>query len=320
MVPDLRRVRKVPVGLILFNRPGCTRRVFERIAEYEPEKLLLVADGPRFPEEEDRCQQARAVATEVNWKCDVLTNFSRTNLGMKDREISGFTWIFEVCDEAIILEDDTLPSRSFFPFCAELLERYRDDGRVKMIGGDNYCLGSPRLQDSYFFSKYPGTWGWAGWRRAWQEYDKDMTLWPSVRDTAWLEKAIGDVTSAQEWRARFDATYEGAISTWDYQWVFSMWRQEGFCINPGRNLVRNIGFGSGATNTFGRRRMSRFRAAELEFPLRHPSSIEWNRAADRQMFDGERRLMREGVARALLRRGLRRGWRSRVAARRRRRE
>jgi len=294
----------------MFNRPACTWQVFDRIAEYQPEKLLLIADGPRSHEEYEACRQARAVAEYVDWECEVLTNFSEQNLGMKRREISGFTWVFELCDEAILLEDDTLPSRSFFPYCAELLQRFRSDDRVMMISGDNYCLNGTEVRDSYFCSKHPGTWGWATWRRAWQKYDERMTLWPSVRDTHWLEQAIGAVTSPEGWRARFDKTYLGHISTWDYQWVFTMWHNETFSINPARNLVRNIGFGEGATHTAFNCPMSRFAANDLEFPLRHPTSITWSPDIDRKMFEGERQLMREPIARRMMRRGLGLGVRS----------
>jgi len=293
----------------MFNRPDCTARVFDRIAEYRPEKLLLIADGPRSPAERALCDQARAVEARVDWDCQVLTNYSDSNLGMKRREITAFDWIFDLCEEAIVLEDDTLPSRAFFRYCAELLERHRDDERVMMIGGDNYIVDGTHVPYSYFFSKYPGTWGWAGWRRAWREYDEAMANWPAVRDTRWLEESIGAVAPAPEWRTLFDATYSGRLSTWDYQWAFTMWQRHGFCIAPARNLIRNIGFGKRATNTQARTRMARLSSSELDFPLRHPPEVEWSAELDRKMFEGERRLAAEPLARKFLRRGLGLGFR-----------
>jgi len=38
---------KTPVAFIMFNRPKCTRRVFAEIRNARPEKLYLIADGPR---------------------------------------------------------------------------------------------------------------------------------------------------------------------------------------------------------------------------------------------------------------------------------
>jgi hypothetical protein len=295
---------KAPVGLVLFNRPDRTKRVFSEIARYRPPKLLLVADGPRFPEERGACDEARSVASLVDWDCEVLTDFSDVNLGMKRREISGFDWIFTQCEEAIILEDDTLPSQSFFHFCASLLQRFRDEEGVMMVGGSNYTLTPRSSPYSYFFSRYLGTSGWATWRRAWREYDEEMTPWPSLRDGTWLEETIGAVSSPSKWRTLFDRTYSGEIATWDYQWAFAMWHKGAFSITPERNLVQNIGFGRGATNTAARRRMGSFPAGEIEFPLRHPAALVWDRDLDRLCFEGHDRLVEPTFPQRLVEHGL----------------
>lgn len=167
-----------PVAFFIFNRPVLTEIVFEAIAKAKPKKLLVVADGPRFAEEEEKCQKARAaVIDKINWECEVLTNFSDRNQGCKYRVSSGLDWVFSEVEEAIILEDDCLPAPSFFRFCETLLARYRDDERVMTISGDNFQLGNSRTEYSYYFSKYTHIWGWASWRRAWQHYDVDMKSW-----------------------------------------------------------------------------------------------------------------------------------------------
>src|SRR3954453_1153033 len=161
------------VALLLFRRPEETARVFERIREARPRKLFLVADGPRPGNEEDAqgCEQARAVVERVDWPCDVVRDFADENLGLKKRIPRGLHRVFGEAPEAIILEDDCLPHPSFFRYCAELLERYRDDERVMMISGDNFQGGRRRTPDSYYFSRYVHSWGWATWRRAWQHFD-----------------------------------------------------------------------------------------------------------------------------------------------------
>ena len=148
---------KTPVAFLVFNRPQQTRRVFDAIAAAKPERLLVVADGPRNEAEAEACRQVREIATAVTWPCKVETLFSEVNLGCRKRVASGLDWVFERCEEAIILEDDTLPSSSFFPFCEELLNRYRADERILTIGGVNvmgdrdqspfsYRFGEPRHQ------------------------------------------------------------------------------------------------------------------------------------------------------------------------------
>jgi len=141
-----------PVALLIFNRPDLTRIVFDAIAQVKPRQLFIVADGPRCPEEVIKCQQAREAVKKVEWECEVFTNFSDENLGCKHRISTGLDWVFSKVEEAIILEDDCLPTQSFFYFCQTLLEHYRHDTRVMHISGNNFQGGRKRTDYSYFLS------------------------------------------------------------------------------------------------------------------------------------------------------------------------
>ncbi len=177
---------------LIFNRPAETFRVFDAIREARPEKLLIVADGPRptRPGEAALCNETREVLDRVDWSCQVLSNFAETNMGCGRRVASGLDWAFEQVEEAIILEDDCLPDSSFFPYCGELLERYRADERIMMISGNNFQNGASRTADSYYFSQLPHCWGWATWRRAWRHYDFVMQDWRGGRNRG-LVKELG---------------------------------------------------------------------------------------------------------------------------------
>ena len=107
----------VPVALIIFNRPDLTKIVFDAIAKIKPNKLLVIADGPRSIEEHQKTEAARAVLSQITWDCELITNFSQINLGCRKRVSSGLDWVFSLVDKAIILEDDCLPNASFFYFC-----------------------------------------------------------------------------------------------------------------------------------------------------------------------------------------------------------
>lgn len=170
---------QTPVAFIIFNRPDRTAKVFEAIRQARPSMLLVAADGPRVNRtgETGKCAETRSIIDRVDWPCEVLTNYSDINMGMKQREATAFSWVFDIVEEAILLEDDCLPHPTFFRYCEELLRYYRHDERVMTISGDNTPLGNPRnrqTQDSYYFSIYARTWGWATWRRAWQHYDLEM--------------------------------------------------------------------------------------------------------------------------------------------------
>jgi hypothetical protein len=271
-----------PVAFLVFNRPDTTQQVFEAIRRARPPKLLIVADGPRVdrPEEEEKCQAVRAIIDTVDWPCEILKNYSDVNLGCKMRVSSGLDWVFEQVEEAIILEDDCLPDPTFFQFCEELLDKYRQDKRISMIGGANFQFGQHRTNNSYYFSRYNHIWGWASWRRAWQNYDKDIKLWPEIRDDGWLESVLFDRSERRFWSNTFQAVYGGKIDTWDYQWNLTSFTNNTISIIPSVNLISNIGFGSEATHTKGISPYADIPVKPLSFPLMHPNIILPHHAAD----------------------------------------
>ena len=220
---------KTAVAFIIFNRPGSTEKVFREIAKARPPKLLVVSDGPRLnrPDEAEIVAKTREIIKEIDWECEVITNFSETNLGCKKRVSSGIDWVFEQVEECIILEDDCIPHPSFFQYCEELLEKYRNDDRIMAISGDNFQFGKKRTDHSYYFSRYVHIWGWATWRRAWEKYDVTMSKWPEIKAGNWLQDIISDPPIEQVWRNNFENVYKGNIDTWDYQWTFACWINSG---------------------------------------------------------------------------------------------
>jgi len=264
-----------PVVFMIFNRPEMTKLSFECLARFKPSKLLLVADGPRpdKPGEKDLCAAARRITESVDWKCEILRNFSEQNLGCKKRVSSGLTWAFEQVEEAIILEDDVLPSNSFFRYCDELLERYRHDSRVMMLSGTQFHETHIRGDYSYCFSRWSQIWGWATWRRAWKTYDAGLSAWPSFKNEGQLVNAGLGLQSRLYWTRILDKMHRGAVDTWDHQWSFNMLSHGGLAVQPKTNLITNTGFGAGATHTKVVNRYANMRRGELEFPLKHPRFV-----------------------------------------------
>ncbi|MDH6099008.1 class I SAM-dependent methyltransferase [Anabaenopsis sp. FSS-46] len=271
-----------PVALLIFNRPETTGKVFAAIRKAKPPRLLVVADGPRRdkPGEGEKCQEARAIINQVDWECEVLTNYSEVNLGCRERVSSGLDWVFEQVERAIILEDDCLPHPTFFRYCEELLEKYHDDERIMMISGNNF-QGDRRTEYSYYFSRYGHIWGWASWRRAWRKYDHGMALWPGLRDSGWLSEVLENDQAAGWWSKVFESVYDGVLNTWDVIWLYSMWLNGGLSILPHVNLVTNIGFGeSGTHTTMVDSPLANMAVEAMGFPLQHPVAVKRNSGAD----------------------------------------
>lgn len=276
---------RTPVAFFIFNRPQLAGRVFAEIARARPRLLFVVADGPRAdrPGEAGLCAAARAVAERVDWDCEVRRLYADENMGCDGRLTTGMEWVFGQVGEAVILEDDCLPHPTFFPFCEELLERYRDDERVMCVGGRNSIHGERETPYSYFFTRILSCWGWATWRRAWRHFDYEMKLWPALRETSWLRDLLADDSLVEYFTFIFDRARAraGGVAAWDYAWAFSCWAQYGLEALPAANLVANIGFGDAATHTRDAASvLARVPVGAMEFPLRHPPYMAWDREAD----------------------------------------
>jgi hypothetical protein len=275
---------KVPLLFLIFNRPDTTQRVFDEIRKAQPAQLFVAADGPRKdrPDDYELCNKTREIIQQVDWDCKVFTRFQDSNIGCKYAVSSAINWFFSNVEEGIILEDDCVPHLTFYRFCDELLERYRDDERVVVISGNNFQRQNTCVDASYYFSIYNQCWGWATWRRAWQYYDWELSQWPNLRNTGWLKDLFGNPAVANYWKSMFDMVQTGRIDTWDFQWTYSCWIQGGMTVLPSVNLVTNIGHDDRATHSQAPDSdLANLPALAMEFPLRHPLTMIRNYAADR---------------------------------------
>lgn len=271
---------ETPVLFLIFNRPELTRKSFERIRSARPRRLFIAGDGPRagvWPDAE-KVAAARSIVDEVDWDCHVESLFRDRNLGCARAVSSAIDWAFERTDELIILEDDCLAAASFFPFCSELLDRFRHDERIFVVAGSNFQSGPPRTPYSYYFSRFNHCWGWATWRRAWQHFDFDLTLWDEIRRGGWLGDVLDDPLAVRYWERIFDRVSAGEIDSWAYRWTFACWTAGALTILPEVNLVQNVGFSGDGTHR-SHEKHSR-PATDLDLPLVHPRFVIRNARAD----------------------------------------
>ena len=270
-----------PVLFIIFNRPGVTLRVINEIKKQKPKFLFIAADGPRAGVEDDidKCRRVRElVLNTIDWECEVKTLFRKENLGCGKGVSGAIDWFFENVEMGIILEDDCLPNRSFFNFCEILLNHYEENDKVFAISGVNFQdrkIG----KESYFFSKYLYVWGWATWRRAWNNYDFDLSGLENFKKEDIIKEIDSSEYFKRYWYSIFEKVSNKEIDTWDYQLVFSSWKSNGLTIVPNKNLVSNIGFGTEATHTTQDSPLANMKTEEMIL-IKHPKKITRNKSAD----------------------------------------
>jgi hypothetical protein len=270
---------ETPVVLLIFNRPDFTETVFRAIARVKPKRLFVFADGPRNPEEEALCARTQAVI-KTDWPCDLTMEVAEANLGCRQRVASGLDAAFAETESAIILEDDCIPDPTFFRFCEEMLDRYRDDERVMSITGANYLGHWTRgwRSPSYTFSYFGSPWGWASWRRAWDRFDVTMQAWKHPTTKPWLQDVLRNDEMYQFQARRFDIVY-GNTHGWDVAWLFTKLLDAGLTIVPAVNMIRNIGC-LGGNSMPADHPIANMPTQPMEFPLRHPKVVAVDRAYD----------------------------------------
>lgn len=239
---------KVPILFVIFNREDTTKVVFEQIKQYKPTSLFIAADGPRNEAEAAVCARTREyVIKNIDWECDVQTLFREKNLGCGKAVSSAISWFFTHVEMGVILEDDCVPNKSFFQFCADMLMTHKENDNVMHVSGTWYL--EPEKED-YIFSKHPFIWGWATWRRAWEKYNIELhnDNISTIEQTIFLN--LKSAAQTAFWIQNFNHLLEQGFNyTWDYQWIYSIWRCNGITISPTQNLISNIGFNENATHT-----------------------------------------------------------------------
>lgn len=258
-----------PVLLISFKRPDLTRRMLENIRQAQPARFYAACDGPRLdrPDDAEKVRAVRSVIAEFGAALHPQTLYQETNLGCARGVSAAISWFFEHEEEGIILEDDCLPDQSFYPFCGELLERYRGVANVMQIAGYNALSGIREMEADYLFSHHGWQWGWATWRRAWLHFDLKMASWPDF-------KAQGLHQSAPFHPPRIrvtDEMYAGGCDTWDFQWQYAMAANYGLSVIPKYSLITNVGVGLGCTHGIERNASQdqHVRVRPVTFPLKH---------------------------------------------------
>ena len=247
--------------------------------------MYVAADGPRDGNLADHqgCEEVRDyLQKELNWEMDLNQRYQEVNLGCGKHVSSSISWFFEHEDEGIILEDDCVPSLSFFNFCTILLERYRHSENIQIIGGTNFLPTGNG--ESYYFSDFPQIWGWATWKRAWNNYSFSLKEFSEEEMKTIVNDRFSNLQMRDYWLDIFRMMKSEPVDTWDYQWTFSIWKANGICVIPSENLISNVGYGELATHTKDKNDLVFDRPVGDIVEWRHPQKIKVRKDLDKLLF------------------------------------
>ena len=269
---------EVPVLIIGFNRPETFQQVFNQVRKVTPKKLYIAVNGIRegHPEDKEKVFAVRDIAKQVDWDCELYTLFREDNHGAGFGVSGAISWAFESCDKLIILEDDCVPDLSFFYFSEAMLDIYENDSRVWSISGRmNPVVKEMFKEQDYFFSHYGHNWGWATWKRCWKEFDMYMSDYPVFRDSHAINSLFQTKDERKYYHRQFELIFNNindvVTHTWDYQWLYTVQKNNGYNIIPRVNMVQNIGVYG--THGDGETVLQKRKSQGMPSTVRHPSFI-----------------------------------------------
>jgi len=274
-----------PILILLFNRPEFVVEQVKILRKLNAKNIFLSADGPRIRnrEDEEQCNQCRTLFfKEIDWDCKIETNFFTKNQGCSLAPMNGIKWFFTYNKEGIVIEDDHLPSISFFYFCQFLLDKYRSNNKISTINGCNFGYDNI-LDSSYGFTKFMNPTGWASWQDRINEIDFSINRWEKTKfKKLHLYKILRtsfwdfDYNWLKYWESKLNDTIKkDNITWWDYQFMYNQLTKKQYSVFPHKNLVQNIGFNSKGTHTKDPNILqSKLLAHEISFPLNHNNNIK----------------------------------------------
>lgn len=274
----------VSVLLVFFTRQDTLQQVFNRVKEARPARLFLYQDGPREgrPDDAENICKCRDIVSDIDWNCEVHTLYQQQNYGPDESGYIADTWAFAQTDKCIVIEDDVVPTLSFFSFCKEMLDRYEHDERVMLISAQNLEEETKGMDSDYFFSRTMFTWGWASWSRVVSKWDAYHEWLKDAKQVARMQRYIREHHLSQRWLHYFGPLAEAKTIRFESSLIARQLLDQGLTIVPTRNMACNIGLGTGSVHyeaqlsqmARGDRQIFMLKAFEADTAhLKHPADV-----------------------------------------------
>ena len=235
---------ETPVLFVTFVRPDYARQTWEGIKATKPKTLYFYSNKGRAEKEGEveRNNEIRSYINEIDWDCDLHIFFREECVNVYDSLRGAIDWLFDNEERGIILEEDCVPTKAFFSFVDQMIEKFKEDKRVWCISGDNIIKQNPSGYD-YMFSHLHAMYGWASWRDRWR-----MVNW----DHLYIKETIDEHIYYRLFKTKEQAkAKEKALSNmedmlyrtkcWDYIFGLCMDQYHALTVQPKEHLVKNIG-------------------------------------------------------------------------------
>lgn len=238
-----------PIALFVYNRPDHARRTIDALKQNalaQDSDLFVFSDAPKNAAAERAVAEVRKYIGEVSGFKSVTLVERSTNFGLAKSVIDG---VGSICNEygtVIVLEDDLLTTPYFLQYMNDALCEYESSEEVISIHGYIYPTGY-ELPET-FFLRGADCWGWATWKRGWDQFQPDAEKLLA----ALLEKKLGrafDFGGNNDYMGMLRDQISGRVNSWAIRWYASAFLANRLTLYPGVSLVQNIGNDDSGTHS-----------------------------------------------------------------------
>jgi len=247
----------LPILILGYARVDTLKQTLASILNQPHGPIYVSCDGPS-PAYAPECAEVRNYTTDL-LRMGFIHNLrlSDVNEGTLSGVSKGIDWFFEQEEIGIIIEDDLVLEPRLLE-AAEISSSYLSDINVMSIGLHNGVPAKFISENDKIFrrSNFVVSWGWVTTREEWSNRLRsfhDFNFWSLIMT---MTKAIGVSSAAYHtWFYALQYIMEKKDvrkCNWDDLWQINCFLKKKTVAILNRNQITNIGYGKGATHTFGK--------------------------------------------------------------------
>jgi hypothetical protein len=238
-----------PIAIFAYRRADTLAQVLdalERCPEFPGSPVFIFSDGPKSATAANDVAAVRALV-KARLRANMRLIEAPQNAGLARSIISGVGRLCEEYGRVIVIEDDLIVSPFLLGWFNQGLDRFVDEPRVMQISGHMFAGDTPSPNDHGVFLPMTTSWGWATWKRAWDQFDPDAKGWAAVRADRALRRRF-DLDGTYPYARMLERQMNGQVDSWAIRWYWTVFNLGGLGLFPPKTLVLNVGDDALATH------------------------------------------------------------------------
>lgn len=231
-----------PIALFVYNRPEHTRRTLSFLQKNllaDESKLFIFSDAPKNQADAELVNSTRELIKTVDGFKSVKIVKRQHHMGLAASIIDGISQLTTDYGKIIVFEDDLLSSPYTLTYFNKALRKYQNEEQVMQIGAYMFPLKDADDLPETFFFRTASSWGWATWKRAWDNFEPDINILYKQFDKSKI-KSFSIEGRMNYWKQLMDYK-KGKNDSWAIRWYASIFLKNGLVLLPKRSLIDNIG-------------------------------------------------------------------------------